>query len=179
MSTTPTDENQTGLRLTRYHSGMADKHSALEQALDKRNVIESSRALGKALHEFEEFSRDDRLRFLSGGLAQTSSDQAVCEWIAARYDHLGRMAREIVPYESTAGSADTPPDVNIAEAWALAMLLTGHASKWRKVSGLRPDLAMRGRLHKLFVTAILARVDTCILEVMVDRRSVETTVEAL
>ncbi len=176
MSTTPTGENQTGLRLTRYHAGMADKHSALEQSLDKGNVVESSQAIAKALHEFEEFSRPDRERFLAGGLAQTTSDQAVCEWIAARYDHLGRIARELVPYDLVAAGQ---PDARIAYAWALAIMLTGHASKWRKISGLRADLAMRGRLHKLFVTASLAQVDACILDVMVDRRSIETTVEAL
>jgi hypothetical protein len=34
-------------------------------------------------------------------------------------------------------------------------------------------------LHKLFVSAIAAGIDGCILDVMVDRRSIETTVEAL
>jgi hypothetical protein len=176
MSTPPTGGNQTGLQFTRYHSGMADKHSALEQSLDKRNVVESSQAISKALHEFEEFSRADRERFLLSGLAQTAGDQAVCEWIAARYGHLARLAREVIPYERM---PDAQPDVRIAYAWALALMLTGHANKWRKVSGLRADLPMRGRLHKLFVSAIAAGVDSCILDVMVDRRSVETTVEAL
>ena len=162
--------------MTRYHSGMADKHSALEATMDKRNVADAMQAISKALREFEEFSRPDRERFLLGGLAQTSGDQAVCEWIAARYDHLARIAREVVPYQI---AADAAPDARAALAWALAIMLTGHASKWRKVAGLRADLAMRGRLHKLFVTAITARVEGCILGVMVDRRSIETTVEAL
>jgi hypothetical protein len=176
MSTTPNGGNQAGLQFTRYHSGMADKHSALEQSLDKRNVVESSQAISKALHEFEEFSRADREKFLLSGLAQTSGDQAVCEWIAARYDHLARLAREVIPYERM---PDAQPDIRIAYAWALAIMLTGHANKWRKVSGLRADLPMRGRLHKLFVSATLAGVESCILNVMVDRRSIETTVEAL
>lgn len=176
MSTPPSGGNQAGLQLTRYHSGMADKHAALEQAMDKRSAVESAQTISKALREFEEFSRNDRERFLLGGLAQTSADQAVCEWIAARYDHLARMAREVVPYQMT---ADSQPDARMASTWALAIMLTGHASKWRKVAGLRSDLAMRGRLHKLFVTAISAGVDACILDVMVDRHSFETTIEAL
>ncbi len=167
---------QPGLQITRNHSGMADKHSALEQAMDKRNVIDSMQAISKALREFEDFSRNDRERFLQGGLAQTSGDQAVCEWIAARYDHLARMAREVVPYER---AVDTQEQARMAPAWALAIMLAGHASKWRKIAGLRSELAARGRLHKLFVSAIDARVDDCILDVMVDRRSIETTVEAL
>ena len=176
MSTPPTDTNQAGLRFTRYHSGMADKHLTLELGLDKRNTVESSQIISKALREFEEFSRQDRERFLEGGLAQTGGDQAVSEWIATRYDHLARMAREVVPNEQ---SALVEENVHMVPAWALAILLTGHASKWRKIAGLRTDVAARGRLHKLFVGAYLAHVDGCILDVMVDRRSMETTIEAL
>jgi hypothetical protein len=165
-----------GLQLTRYHSGMADKHSALDQSLDKKNVIESAQAVGKALREFEEFSRGDREKFLQAGLAQTGSDQAVCEWVAERYDHLARIARSVVPHDL---SPDNPQRKSLGWAWALAVLLTGHASKWRKIAGLRADTAARGRLHKLFVTAGNAGVHDGILEVMVDRRSIETTVESL
>ncbi len=175
-TTTSTGGNQAGLQVTRYHSGMADKHSALEQGMDKSNVVESMQAISRALRELEEFSRADREKFLQGGLAQTSGDQAVCEWIAARYDHLARIAREVVPYQLALNSPDT---ARMAPVWALAIMLTGHASKWGKIAGLRTDLAMRGRLHKLFVTAIKAGVDACILDLMVDRRSIETTVEAL
>jgi hypothetical protein len=155
---------------------MADKHSALEQGMDKSDVVVSTQAISKMLREFEEFSRSDRERFLAGGLAQTSGDQAVCEWIAARFDHMARMAREVVPYQMR---AEAEPDARLAQAWALAILLTGHAGKWRKIAGLKADLAMRGRLHKMFVTAIAAHVEGCILNVMVDRRIIETTVEAL
>ncbi len=165
-----------GLQLTRYHSGMADKHSALDQSLDKKNAHESAQAVGKALREFEEFSRSDREKFLQGGLAQTGSDQAVSEWVAERYDHLARIARSVVPYEQ---AIDASQRKSAGWAWALAVLLTGHASKWRKIAGLRADTAVRGRLHKLFVTATNAGVHDCILDVMVDRRSIETTVEAL
>jgi len=176
MSSLPPATSQPGLQLTRYHSGMADRHSALEQGLNKDNVVESEQAVSKALREFEEFSRNDRERFLLGGLAQTGSDQAVCEWVAARYDHLGRIARAIVPYAKLPSAQDATA---LARTWALAVMLTGHASKWRKIAGMRSDTAVRGRLHKLFVTAMSAGVDAVILDVMVDRRSVETTVEAL
>lgn len=176
MSSTPPGLGQPGLQLSRYHSGMADKHSALEQSLKKSGGIEAEEAISKALREFEEFSRNDRERFLQGGLAQTGSDQAVCEWIAARYDHLGRIARHIVPYEQVHAGLNAPV---MARIWALAVILTGHASKWRKIAGLRSDTAVRGRLHKLFVTAMNAGVDAVILDIMVDRRSIETTVESL
>jgi hypothetical protein len=177
MSTIPPFD-QPGLQLTRYHSGMADKHSALDQSLDKKNVHESAAAIGKALGEFEEFSRKDREKFLQAGLTQTGGDQAVCEWIAERYDHLARIVRSVVPYEQ---SAPVPAEQrkSLAYAWALAVLLTGHTSKWRKIAGLRADTATRGRLHKLFVTATKAGLDDCILDVMVDRRSIETTVESI
>jgi hypothetical protein len=155
---------------------MADKHSALEQSMDKRDAIESTRTISRALSEFEEFSRADRERFLQGGLAQTSGDQAVCEWFATRYDHLARIAREIVPYDLIP-SADER--TRVANTWALAIMLAGHACKWRKIAGLRADASARARLHKLLVTAIKAGVDASILNLMVDRRSIETTVEAL
>lgn len=176
MATIPGGGNQPGLQLSRYHVGMVDKHLALEKAIDKRNVVESVKTISKALREFEEFSRNDRESFLQGGLAQTASDQAVCEWIAAQYDHLARMVRKIVPYDQKTGAK---ADTTTASAWALAIMLIGHAIKWQKIAALRTDLAARGRLHKLFVTSISAGVDACILDVMVDRRTVETNVEAL
>ncbi len=176
MSTLPPTVNQPGLQLTRYHSGMADKHSALEQTLKKSDIAEAERAISVSVAEFEEFSWKDRERFLLGGLTQTGGDQAVCEWIASRYDHLGRIARSIVPYEQGPGGQDT---VALARVWALAVILTGHASKWRKIAGLRSDTNVRGRLHKLFVTAMNAGLESSILEVVVDKRSIETTVEAL
>lgn len=155
---------------------MADKHSTLEQGLDKGDVAESVKSISRALREFEEFSRNDREQFLLGGLAQTGNDQAVCEWIASRYDHMGRMARGVLPQEQVRATEQAVP---LAQAWALALMLAGHASKWRKIAGLRTDTAIRGRLHKLYVTAMAAGIDATILEVMVDRRSIETTVEAL
>ena len=176
MSSPPPGSSQPGLQLTRYHSGMADKHSALDKSLDKGNIVASSEAIARSLREFEEFSRSDRERYLLGGLTQTGGDQAVCEWIAERYDHLARMARAVVPYEP--GLNPAPAEAQ-ARTWALAMLLAGHASKWRKIAGLRADSGIRGRLHKLFVTASMAGVADTIVETMVDRRSFETTIEAL
>jgi len=121
---------------------MADKHSALDKSLDKGNIVASSEAIARSLREFEEFSRSDRERYLLGGLTQTGGDQAVCEWIAERYDHLARMARAVVPYEP--GLNPAPAEAQ-ARTWALAMLLAGHASKWRKIAGLRADSGIRGR----------------------------------
>jgi hypothetical protein len=176
MSMLPPGNDRPGLQLTRYHSGMADKHATLDRSLDKSKIAESSQAIAKALREFEEFSRNDRERFLQGGLTQTGGDQAVCEWIAERYDHLARMSRAIVPYEQVPDPAQRQAQAGI---WALAMLLAGHASKWRKIAGMRIDTGVRGRLHKLFVTGEMIGAADCILDVMVDRRSIETTVEAL
>ena len=119
MSTTPPPDNKPGLQVTRYHAGMVDAHLALQRSMDKNNVVESMQAISRALREFEEFSRTDRERFLQGGLAQTGGDQAVCEWISARYDHLATMARRLVPVEE---QLDAEQGARLAPAWALAIM---------------------------------------------------------
>jgi hypothetical protein len=176
MSSTPINASPGNLQVTPDHTAMADRHLALERGLDKGNAVESAQAISRALGELEDFSRQDRERYLRGSMTQTGGNQAVSEWIATRYDHLGRLARKVVPYQQ---AADAQEGARLAPVWALAILLAGHASKWRKIAAMPPDLAVRGRLHKLFVSATSANADACILEVTVDRRNIETTVEAL
>jgi hypothetical protein len=176
----PTGGNENRLGMTRRHSAFAEKLASLEQGLNKRNAGESSQAISRALREFEDFSLNDRERHLQAGLGQSDGSQAVCEWVSACYDHLARMAREVVPAEvPVVTPGDVKQHAQLAFAWALAIILAAHASKWRKIAGLRADTASRGRLHGLYVSGLAARVDACILEVSVDRRRIETTVEAL
>lgn len=176
MELIPSDPKQAGLQLTKAHRGLSDKHFALEREMDKRQTLECVTILARALRDFEEFSRSDRERFLQGGLTQTDSDRAVCGWITERYEMLARIAREIVPTglnETSAGRHLRAP------AWALAILLVGHASKWRKISGMRPDAATPGRLHQLFRSALEAKIEAAVQTVTIERRFIEATIEAL
>ncbi len=176
MELTPSDPKQAGLQFTKAHRSLGDKHFALEREMDKRQTLECVTILARALRDFEEFSRADRERYLQGGLTQTDGDRAVCAWITERYEHMARIAREIVPTglnEASAGRHLRAP------AWALAILLIGHASKWRKISGHRPDAATPGRLHQLFRSAREADIDAAVQTVTVERRFIEATIEAL
>ncbi len=176
MELIPSDPKQAGLQLTKAHRGLSDKHFALEREMDKRQTLECVTILAKALRDFEEFSRTDRERYLQGGLTQTDSDRAVCGWITERYENLARIAREIVP----TGLTEATPGRHLrAPAWALAMLLVGHASKWRKISGQRPDSATPGRLHQLFRSALDAKIEAAVQSITIERRFIETTIEAL
>ena len=180
MPITPAGGNEDGLKVTRQHASLAEKLSSLEQGLNKRNAVESSQAISRALREFEDFSRNDRERYLQAGLGQSDGGQAVCEWLSACYDHLARMAREVVPVEVPVDPRQAAKQaVQLAPAWALAIMLAAHASKWRKIAGLRADAAARGRLHMLFVSGVATLVDAVILDVTVDRRRIETSIEAL
>jgi hypothetical protein len=176
MELTTEDGKQPGLKLTNAHRNLADKHFALEREMDKRQTMEATLVLSRALRDFEEFSRADRERFLQGGLTHTDGDRTVGEWIAERYENLARIGREIVPYNI---GDSAPQRAMVAPAWALAILLAGHAIKWRKMSGQMPDSSARARLHKIFRSAIATRVDASILSVTIERRIIETTVEAL
>jgi hypothetical protein len=176
MELIPSDSKQAGLQMTKSHRGLSDKHFALEREMDKRQTLECVTILAKALRDFEEFSRSDRDRSLQGGLTQTDGDRAVCAWITERYENMARIAREIVP----AGLTETTAGRHLrAPAWALAILLAGHASKWRKISGQRPDSATPGRLHQLFRSARDAKIEGTVQNVTIERRFIETTVEAL
>ncbi len=167
---------QPGLQLNKMHRNLADAHSTLQQEIDKRYPVNAAITIARANAEFESASYKERERLLQGGLTMTEGDHAVCEWVATRYDHLARIARDVVP----AHIKDMPHEADkLAPIWAEALLLTGHASKWRKISGQRPDVAAREKLHGLYISAASAKIESVILKVEVERQIIETTVEAL
>jgi len=165
-SATPTD------RLTRSHRNLADAHIDLHQAIDRSNQPRSTKMITRALAEFEHFSHSQRLQLLQGGLSQTEGDTALMEWIAARYDHLFRIAYDVASIKMPTTDEHDP------FAWAIALLIGGHSSKWRKMSMQRPDLGAREKLHTLYRSAVAKKCDTQILNVFVDRNEVETSAEA-
>ena len=62
---------------------------------------------------------------------------------------------------------------------ALAIVLSGHAIKWRKFSGSRPDPTTREWLHQIFRTAEAFAVDATVLSVRIEDRQFDATVETL
>jgi len=168
--------NQAGLQLTRAHRSFTDQLFALEQNLDKNNLGKVADVLQRMLRSFEDFSQHDREKLLQGSLTHSEGDAAVAEWIASSYDDLARLARRAAPENNIPGK--TPP-AEIAAVLLIALLLAGYATKWRKISGQRADLGALKRLHQLFQFALSAKVEATILPVIIERRTLETTIEAL
>lgn len=77
MELIPSDPKQAGLQFTKAHRSLGDKHFAMEREMDKRQTLECVTILARALRDFEEFSRNDRERYLQGGLTQTDRKSVV------------------------------------------------------------------------------------------------------
>ena len=156
MEFTFSGSSTVGLQVTRAHRTLTDQLIALEHSLDKTNPGKSAEILMRTLWSFESFSVKDRERLLQGSLTQTEGDHAVAEWVASCYDDLARLARRAVP-ENIDFATVKPSE--IAEALSLALLITGYATKWRKIAGLRPNLATPKQLHQLYRFAHKTQVD--------------------
>jgi hypothetical protein len=176
MEATLDGESQPGLRLTRAHSSLANKHFGLQDELLGAPLTYAAPTLTRALAEFEALSAEERDRLLQSRLTSTEGDNAVCEWHAGRYDHLARMSSDAV---SALVRRDTSEPVASLALCANALLLLGHAIKWRLISGLQPDPSIRERVLRMFMLARKARLDTTPVTLAVERSLIETTVEAL
>jgi len=152
------------------------KHRTLERNLAGYRPADAVNSLVQALRYFEDQSRQDREQLLKSSQIKTREEQAACIWISERYNHLLRLARDTV-MRNFAGEASAK-DAR-APACALAIALSGHATKWCKFSGTRPDAATREWLHQIFRTAQSFGVDSTVLGIRIEDRSFDATVEAL
>lgn len=167
---------QPGLQLTKLHRNVADQHSNLQFELPKDNPAVTLPVLAKASADFEALSFAERDRLLQGHLSWTSGDTAVCEWVAGRYEHLARIAADAVPARELTDASQKTAQISLC---ALALVLLGHATKWRKISGQRADLSLRDKTQRMFAVARKARFDTSVVTVVLERTEVETSNEAL
>ena len=158
------------------HEEITGKHRTLEKNLAGYSPGDSTKALTQALRYFEDNSRPDREQLLKTGILASKAEQATCTWVAERFDHLLRLARECVTRTFAEGNADTGPRASIC---ALAIVLSGHAIKWRKFAGSRPDPTAREWLHQIFRTASAFGVDANVLSVRIEDRQFDATVETL
>lgn len=156
------------------------KQLSLEGMLSRFAPEAAADQIEQAAVEFEARTRDERERLLQSSAEHTSEEAGLCEWYAARYDLLARMARSIT--ERALPPAFTGPHQEsirkAAGAWAYCILLRGHAGKWRQIAGNR-TIAPRGILHQVFKSALAYKISDHILEVIVEGQRTETTVEAL
>jgi hypothetical protein len=156
------------------------KQLSLEGMLNRFAPEAAADQIEQASVEFEARTRDERERLLQSSAEHTAEEVGVCEWYAARYDLLARMARSIT--ERSLPPAFTGPHQEsikqAASAWAYCILLRGHASKWRQIAGNR-TIAPRGVLHQVFKSALAYKISDHILEVIVEGQRTETSVEAL
>ena len=156
------------------------KQSSLEGMLNRFAPEAAADQIEAAAVEFEARTRDERERLLQSSGQHTNEEVGLCEWYAARYDLLARMARSIT--ERTLPPAFTGPHQEsirqAAGAWAYCILLRGHASKWRQIAGNR-TIAPRGVLHQVFKSALSYKISDHILEVIVEGQRIETSIEAL
>ncbi|MBL0122449.1 MAG: hypothetical protein IPP88_06845 [Betaproteobacteria bacterium] len=158
------------------HDEITARHRALEKTLAGLTPTEAAKLLTQTLRNFDEVSRVDREQLLKTGLLKTRPEQATCAWIAGRYGHLLRLARECV----LRTFADDNPDIQPRAAiCALAIVLSGHAIKWRTTAGSRPDTTAREWLHEIFRTAVAFGVDATVLSVRIEDRQIDANVEAL
>ncbi len=145
----------------------------LEASQPSRPPLDATDAVIAMLTEFETSTRDERERTLHNSNAPDNDDLQTCDWIATQYERLARTARAIT--ERTAG---TPAAATCASAWAYAILLRGHAMKWRQAAGQRA-IAPRGVLHQIFKSAAAAGIGDQILAMVFEGHPVNTTIEAL
>jgi hypothetical protein len=176
MDVTSGGSPQPGLQLTKVHRNVTDQHSNLQFDLPKDNPLVALRVLAKASADFEALTFAERDRLLQGHLSWSDGDTAVCEWVAGRYDHLARIAADTVPALPVADARQVTAQVSLC---ALALVLLGHAIKWRKISGQRADVSLRDKAQRLFAVARKARFESHVVTVVLERTEVETSNEAL
>jgi hypothetical protein len=152
------------------------KHRALEKSLAGYKATDAARSLAQALRYFDDIGRADREQLLRSGSLRSKADQATCLWIAERYEHLLRLARDTV---LRAFSDDNKDEGSRAQICALAILLSGHAIKWSRFAGARPDSKPREWLHQMFRTAAAFAVDAVVSSIRIEERQVDATVETL
>ena len=158
------------------HDEITAKHRALERSLPGYSASDANRALTQALRYFEDNGRPDREQLLKTGLIKTKPEQATCTWVAERFGHLLRLSRDALLSAFADDNKDTGPRAQIC---ALAVVLSGHAIKWHKFAGSRPDPTTREWLHQIFRTAEAFGVDATVLSVRIEDRQFDATVETL
>ncbi len=169
-------KSSAGSITTATHDEITSKHRALEKNVVGYRLSDATNALMQALRYFEDNSRPEREQLLKSGLNKTKAEQVAFTWLSERYDHLLRLARDVVMRSFAADNKDVTPRAAIC---ALAILLSGHAIKWRKFSRSRPDPTTREWLHQIFRTASAFGVDSVVLSVRIEERQFDATVETL
>lgn len=161
------------------HDEITTKHRTLEKNIGGYKASDATNAVTQALRYFEDNSRLEREQLLQSGQIKTKPEQAAATWLSERYDHLLRLAREIVLRSFASQATAVTETTTRAPICALAILLSGHAIKWRKFSGSRPDATTREWLHQIFRTACAFGVDSNVLSVRIEERPFDATVETL
>lgn len=164
----------------RIREQLMAKQLSLESMLNRFALVAAADQIEQAVIEFEARTREERERLLLSSAAHTTDEIGLCEWYAARYDLLARMARLVTERVLPSAPAALRHESikHAGGAWAYSILLRGHASKWRQIGGQR-TIAPRGILHQVFKSALEYKISDHILEVSVEGQRTETTVEAL
>ncbi len=158
------------------HEEISAKHRLLEKNIGGYRTIEATNALTQALRYFEDNIRTERERLLQVGHIKTKEERAAVIWHSECFDQLLRLTHEVVLRSFAADNTDVGPCAPIC---ALAILLSGHACKWRKFSGTRPDATSREWLHQIYRTAISYGVEGAVLNVRIEGRQFDATIESL
>lgn len=158
------------------HGEIDSRHRSVEKTLGGLKPADATNSLAQALRYFEDRSHGEREQLLKTGRVRNREEQATCTWVAERYDHLLRLARDTV----MRSYADVDREKNARiQTCALAILLSGHAIKWRKFAGMRPDPTAREWLHQIFRTALSFGEEATVLTVRIEERPCDATIESL
>jgi hypothetical protein len=155
---------------------VAGRHRSLEKSMAAFKPRDTVNSVTQALRAFEDVTRAERTQLFKGGLFAAKHEQAAAAWFAERYEHLLLLARSGVT--RTFGNEETDKALR-AQSCALALLLAGHALKWRRIAGNRPDANAREWQNQIFRTASAFQVDAEVLSVRIEDQVIDATVEAL
>jgi hypothetical protein len=158
------------------HDEIVKRHRSVEKTLTGLKPADATNSLTQALRYFEDQSRGEREQLLKTGKVRTREEQATCTWVAERYEHLLRLARDTVMRSYADVDKDKNPRI---QTCALAILLSGHATKWRKFAGMRPDAIAREWLHQIFRTALSFGEEATVLTIRIEERQIDATIESL
>ncbi len=158
------------------HDEIVGRHRSLEKNMVAFKPRDTVNAVTQALRAFEDATRSEREHLFKTGMFTTKVDQQAASWLADRYEHLLLLARSSIT--RAFGTEDVDNGLR-AQSCALALLLSGHAMKWRRIAGCRADADAHEWTHQIFRTSVAFQVDAVVLQVRIEEQQVDATVEAL
>jgi len=142
-----------------------------------RNIDEGAiEALGRLATQFEEESREMCASLFQRLVIQGVDERRDWQWLTHQSDEFAALARHIA---QRAEESSHLPAATRAAAFAHAIVLAGHASKRRMVSGQLPAEGAMLRLHGLLERAMALKLADQVVTVVACGELLEASAESL